>query len=298
MDDLELQRNITIGQYLPTGSFLHHLDPRVKIVGLGLLILCTAVAPSFSAALASLLVGVLLVKLAKVSVRFALNGLRPALPFLLILAVLQLFFSWGVPLPQNGIACHIFWSWGIFALSDCSILLVLTMLARLTAIILLTSLMTMTSTISELTNGTEALLRIFQRFGLPAHELALVFTLALRFVPTLAEELEKLLKAQASRGADIRLGNNPIQRTRQFLPVLVPLFLTTLQRADELSDAMTARGYSGGEGRSHYTYLSWTARDGIVLVALITWAAFLFLPAFLWVDSSFRSLLCLIINIQ
>ncbi len=289
MEDLELLRNVTIGQYLPTGSVLHRLDPRVKIVGLGALVLCVALVPSLAAVIAALLAVLALVALARVSLGFALGGLRPALPVLLILAVVQLVFGWTVGGQSSG--CATLWSGWIFHVSDCSVVSVMTMLARLTAIILLTGLLTMTSSISELTIGTESLLRPLQRVGLPAHELAMVFTLALRFVPTLAEELEKLLNAQAARGADIRMGRNPVQRTRQFLPVLVPLFLTTLHRVDELTEAMTARGYTGGRGRSHYLNLRWSGADSLALLCALGFVALLVFAPFRGLDDSFRGLL-------
>jgi energy-coupling factor transport system permease protein len=293
MEDLELLRNITIGQYLPTGSFVHRLDPRAKVIGLGLLILGVALLPSLAAEMVALLVILGLVALARVRIGYALGGLRPALPFLLILALLQLLFGWSALANQS---CETLWSLWLIHITNCSVVSVLSMLVRLTAMILLTSLLTLTSTISELTLGIESLLRPFQQIGLPAHELAMVFTLALRFVPTLAEELEKLLKAQAARGADIRLGANPIQRARHFLPILVPLFLTTLHRVDELTEAMTARGYSGGKGRSRYTSLHWSSTDGIALLCALLFMAILIFAPFQSIDVWFRGLLHLIIS--
>ncbi len=207
---------------------------------------------------------------------FALSGIRPALPFLVVIAVLQLLFGWGM---QPGASCPVLWSGWIFQVTVCSVQAVVAMVLRLVALILLTSLLTLTSTTTELTHGIESLLRPFQRVGVPAHELAMVFMLALRFVPTLAEELEKLLKAQAARGADIRLGSNPVQRTRHLLPVLVPLFLVTLRRGDELIEAMTARGYVGGRGRSHYVHLHFGRVDAVALaLAAICSAGLVLLP--------------------
>jgi energy-coupling factor transport system permease protein len=265
MEDFELLRNVTIGQYLPTGSVLHRLDPRVKIVGLGLLMMVIVAFPTATGTLVGLGVVLGLVALARVRLGFALGGLLPALPILLLLAVLELFFGWGVSTLSD---CHSLWSFWLFRITTCSVQLVISLLARLTALILLTSLLTLTSTITELARGAESLMRPLQRLGIPADELAMVFTLALRFVPTLAQELEKLLKAQAARGADIRRGSNPIQRTRQLLPVLVPLFITTLRRGEELALAMEARGYTGGAGRTHYVRLHFRAAD--VLALLIT----------------------------
>jgi energy-coupling factor transport system permease protein len=275
MDDFELLRHITIGQYLPTGSLVHRLDPRTKIVGFGLLLVAVAVCSSLPGLLIALALVLGLVALARVPLGFALGGIRPALPFLAVIAVLQLLFGWGT---RPGAACQTVWSIWIVQITDCSIQAVLAMILRLFSLILLTSLLTLTSTTTELTHGIESLLRPFQRIGVPAHELALVFMLALRFVPTLAEELEKLLKAQAARGADIRLGSNPIKRTQHLLPVLVPLFLITLRRGEELIEAMTARGYAGGLGRSHYVRLRFGRRDAAALAIAAICAAGLMLP--------------------
>lgn len=262
MQDLELRRYITIGQYLPTGSGLHRLDPRTKILGIGAFILAIVISPSLTGLVYALVCVLGLVILARVPLNLALDGLRPALPVLLLIMLLQLLFGWSI-LPQTG--CQELWSGWIFHLTNCSLVSVTAMLLRLVALILLTGLLTMTSTISELTHGIESLLRPFRHLGLPAHELALVFTIAVRFVPTLAEELEKLLKAQAARGADIRLGGNPIQRIRHFMPALVPLFLTTLRRAELLAEAMEARGYSGSQNRSAYTRLKLGSNDFLAL---------------------------------
>jgi energy-coupling factor transport system permease protein len=134
-------------------------------------------------------------------------------------------------------------------------------------------------------------MRPLQRLGLPADELAMVFTIALRFVPTLAQQLEKLLKAQAARGADIHGGANPVQRTRQLLPVLVPLFLTTLRRGEELTLAMEARGYTGGPGRTHYFRLRFGTKDVIALAIIGVLVVGLFAAPFGAADQHWLALL-------
>jgi energy-coupling factor transport system permease protein len=288
VEDLELMRHITIGQYLPTGSAVHRLDPRTKLLGIGLLILSIISISSVGGLLALLVVIIGLGLLARVPLGFALGGLRPALPILIIIAILQLLFGWGAP---AGMVCPSLWSFWIIKITGCSILSVLAMILRLVALILLTGMLTMTSTISELTHGIEKLLRPLQKIGFPAHELAMVFTIALRFVPTLAEELEKLLKAQVARGADTRLGANPIQRIRHFLPVLIPLFLTTLRRGEMLIEAMEARGYTGGRGRTHYIQLQLSAQDGLALLLVVGLVAGLIYVPFDVLDANFLLLL-------
>ncbi len=276
-------RHVTIGQYLPTGSLVHRLDPRTKIIGLGLLVVAVAILAPASAALAGLALAVALIAVARLPLGYALGGLRPALPILLLLAVLLLAFGWGIPPDQQ---CATLWAGWIIHITTCSVQAVITMLARLMALMLLTSLLTLTTPITDLTHGVESLLRPFQRIGLPAHELALTLALALRFVPTLAETLEKILKAQAARGADIRMGANPVQRTRAMLPVLVPLFITTLRRSESLAEAMEARGYTGGSGRSHYVRLDFKAADAAALLVVAALIAGLFLLPFRAADQA------------
>ena len=287
MQDFELLRHVTIGQYIPTGSAMHRLDPRTKIVGLGLLLVVIATCQSASGLIVGLIVVLALVALARVSLGFALGGLRPALPILLLLAALQLFFGWGATATD----CPPLWSFWILRITPCSVQVVVAMLARLAALILLTSLLTLTSSITELARGAESLMRPLQRRGFPADELAMTFTLALRFVPTLAQELEKLLKAQAARGADIGRGSNPIARTRQLLPVLVPLFITTLRRGEELMAAMEARGYVGGAGRTHYVHLHLRPVDAVALVIAFALSVGLIVAPFGAVDQYGLSLL-------
>jgi energy-coupling factor transport system permease protein len=271
MDEFELLRYVTIGQYLPTNSLIHRLDPRVKIVGLGMLAIVIVAQNSAVGSLLGLGIVLALVALARVDVRLALRNLVPSAPILAFLALLQLGFGWGARTSE----CLAVWSWGMFNVTTCSIEAIIALLARLVALVLLTSLLTFTSTLSELTRGIEWLLRPFQRIGVPADELAMVFTIALRFVPTLALEMEKLLKAQAARGANIRGGTNPIARTRQMLPILVPLFINTLRRSEDLAAAMEARGYTGGAGRTHYVRLHLQRADWLALGVVILLVAML-----------------------
>jgi energy-coupling factor transport system permease protein len=288
MQELELRRYITIGQYLPSGSVLHRLDPRTKILGIGALLMAIVFSRSLTGLFFALVCILGLIAIARVPMDLALGGLRPTLPVLLFIAFLQLLFGWGA---LTSASCQVLWSGWIIKITNCSFLSVISMILRLVSMFLLIGLLTMTSTISELTHGIESLLYPFRRLGLPAHDLAMVFTIALRFVPTLADELEKLLKAQISRGADIRLGSNPVQRVRHFLPVLVPLFLVTLRRGDTLVEAMEARGYTVSLDRTRFVRLKMSPNDFLALAMVAVLVGGLFLFPFQVFDNTLLSLI-------
>lgn len=246
MENFEFLRHITIGQYLPTGSSLHRLDPRVKLVAFTILCGAFILGSGPAGIFLGLIVLLGLIALASIPLRYALQGLRPALPWLLLLAVLQLFMV--RPSAQS----DVIWSWGFLSLTIGGVQMAVVTLGRFGALILLVSLLTFSTDITSLTHGAESLLRPFQRIGLPAHELALVATIALRYVSLLARQMEQVVKAQASRGADFGRGHGGlIQRVRQIFPLLIPLFLTSLERAEALVLAMETRCYTGGRGRSH-----------------------------------------------
>ena len=253
--EFELLGRVTIGQYLPTASPVHQLDPRAKLVMVLLLILAVTASHSLTA-LAILLLAVLLgLRIARIPLRFALDGLRPMVPFLLLLALIQV-----LAIPQY--AARALWRWGIVTVTDRGLLAGILLLARFCTIVLGLSLFSFSTTTTELTHGVEHLLRPLQPLGLPAHEFALMVNIAIRFLPTLAEEAERLMKAQASRGADFGRGQGSfLQRTRRLLPLLVPLFLVSLRRADELIEAMEARCYIGGKGRTYLIHLQARAMD-------------------------------------
>ena len=283
MSEFSAFRNITIGQYLPYGSAVHRLDPRAKIVMFLVLVAAVAVTDSYAATLLLLMALLSIVYLSRVPVRYALQGLRPALPWIAIFATLQLLFFKGRYGPE---VCSPIWSWGFIDVTTCSVRLIVLMVLRLFEFMILISLLTLTTSTTELTHGLEMLLSPLKRLRFPAHELAMVFTIALRFVPTLAEELEKIMKAQASRGADFgeqgRLGF--VKRTRNLIPLIVPLFLSALRRAEDLSLAMEARGYVGGQGRTSFIQLKSVPRDYVALVAVLCFCAFVLLYDFTVLD--------------
>jgi len=274
MSEFELLRNITIGQYLPTGSIVHRLDPRVKLAA-GAVLMAAVMATSNLVGVALTFIGVLAaLGLARIPLRHALRGLRSAWGFFLMVTVLQLLlFPHHQAVAQGSAAL---WQWGPLLISDASLRLLILLLARLSSLILLVSLLTFCTTITELAHSTEHLLSPLQRAGLPAHELALVLTLALRFLPLLAREMERVMKAQAARGADFGAHSwNFLQRTRRLFPLLIPLFLISLRRAEELIEAMEARCYMGGRGRTHLIRLRAQRADFVALGSALIFAALL-----------------------
>ncbi len=276
MPEFEFLRNITIGQYLPTGSIVHRLDPRFKLLAFALLVAAASSNGYYVGNCILLMTTLLLLYLSRVPMTYALRGVRPALPIILFLASMQVLMPPQPFLGRQG-TCTVLMSWSFIHLTDCTVRLIVVSALRFFQLILLTSLLTFSTTTTELAHGTESLLQPLQRIGLPAHELALIVTIALRFVPTLAWELERIMKAQLSRCADFggqgRL--RFIRQTRHLLPLLVPLFLNALQRAEELILAMEARCYVGGRGRTRLIQLQSQPTDYLALSLVVAFAAFM-----------------------
>ena len=267
---LELSRNILIGQYIPGDTLIHRLDPRTKILCTLALLFAVSFTRSLAAALIYLLTILVLVRLSRIPITFVLRPFIRGLPVILIfLSFSVLYLSWFQP---GGV---ILIDWGPIRVTSNALLQAALSLVRLMAILLLVSLPTLTTKITELTHGIELLLQPGARVGLPVHELALVITIALRFVPILTEELERVIKAQASRGGEVGVlsWRQPKQIAQSLLPLVVPLFVNAFRRAEELAVAMEARGYLGGRGRTKFIQLHATWRDGIVTAAVLVFVA-------------------------
>ncbi|NOX63075.1 MAG: energy-coupling factor transporter transmembrane protein EcfT [Chloroflexi bacterium] len=269
MENFELLRNVTIGQYIPTGSVIHRLDPRAKLLAASFLILAISFASSILANIIFLIVILIITRISRIDVKYLLRGFILGLPILIFIFVMQFLFM-GRAEPAG----YVFFEWGWFRITQRSLYIMALSGLRLLSFVFLTSLITMTSTTTELTHGVEQLLRPFRRVRVPSHELALILMIALRFVPTLAEEMENIMKAQASRGADIGTGRmwRPDKAAKAYLPLIVPLFLNAFRRAEDLVWAMEARGYVGGEGRTNFIQLKSRGIDYVVVIA-----AFLFM---------------------
>jgi len=279
MSDFEVLRSIAIGQYFPTGSALHRLDPRVRLTGVVLLLLALMVNPGPAVGLLGIALALGLLLTAHAPLGHALRSLRPLLPLFALVLVLQLLFYPHAAAVAAG--SPLLWQWGPIWISAASLIGALAMLLRMVAIVLLLTLLTAIADTTDLVHAVEGMLRPFQRLRLPAHELALVLVVALRFIPLLGQELERLMKAQAARGADFGRGRGGlIRRVRHIFPLVIPLFVLALRRAEELALAMEARGYSGGHGRTSLVCLHMQPADFLALGAALAIGAALFAVGF------------------
>jgi len=252
-------KDITIGQYIPGDSFIHKLDPRFKILISILFIIDLFLVNNFIGYLYVLIFILFTILIANLSLKYIYNGLKPILVLLLITAILNIFMTTGK---------NLIWSWGFINVYKEGLIIAAFMIIRLVFLIMGTSILTLTTSPIELTDGIESLLNPFKRIGVPAHELAMMMTIALRFIPTLIDETDKIMKAQMARGADFESGNL-ISRAKSLIPILVPLFISSFRRADELAMAMESRCYKGGEGRTRMKQLKVTKRDYIASCSFI-----------------------------
>ena len=243
-------RDITIGQYYPAKSCIHRLDPRTKIVGTTLYIVSLFLFKSFPGFLVvgTAFAGVLI--LSRVPLRYMLRGLRPILMILLFTVLCNFFLSGG----------EVVWQWKFLKITKEGLLRGTFMGVRLILLIFGTSLMTYTTTPNQLTDGLERLFSPLKVIRFPAHEIAMMMSIALRFIPILAEEADRIRKAQMARGADMDSGG-PIKRAKAMLPVFIPLLVSAFRRAFDLAMAMEARCYHGGKGRTKMKPLRYRTAD-------------------------------------
>ena len=252
--------DITLGQYYPGNSVIHKLDPRAKIIATLLFIVAIFFADSLlSYGVLALFVAVV-IGLSRLPVLMVLRSVKP----LWIIIVLTLFIH-----AFTGEGKDVLYQYSFLRLTTEGIIMGIKMSLRLVFLLLISSILTFTTSPIVLTDGIEALLRPFKCIGVPAHELAMMMTIALRFIPTLIEETDRIIKAQTARGADFDSGSLFLQRAKNMLPILVPLFISAFRRADELAIAMEARCYRGGEGRTRMHELAYKAKDFIALAIII-----------------------------
>ncbi|MFW6180867.1 MAG: energy-coupling factor transporter transmembrane component T family protein [Spirochaetota bacterium] len=266
-DEFHIMAGLGIGQYVAGDSFLHRLDPRFKLV-LGAALAATALIVQSLSALALLFTAVTLTLVATgMPARLSFAALKPVAVFLLLVAAIQV-----LAVPQLREGSRVLWAWRFLVVTDRSLRAGVLLLGRFVVVVLGASLFSFTTSTTQLVHGAEHLLRPLQRVGFPAHELALVMHICLRFVPILAGELERLMKAQASRGADFGGGGrfSLVRRYRRLIPLFVPLVNQGLEHAYTLVEAMEARCYLGGKGRSSLIRLRARAADAVVLAGGIS----------------------------
>jgi len=260
-------KDISLGQYIPGNSPLHRSDPRVKIL---LTILCMVlvflVNNYFNFLILYLFTG-LIITVSEIPLKYTLKGLKPILFIVIFTIIINLFTVKGTPV----------FKYGPIEISIQGIDISVKLALRLSLMVVITSLLTLTTTPILLTDALESLMKPLKYVGIPVHEIAMMMTISLRFIPTLLDETEKIMKAQASRGADFDSGNI-LEKAKSFIPILVPLFVSAFRRADEMAVAMEARCYRGSEGRTRMKQLKITPVDyKIIAVTLAVAAALIYL---------------------
>ena len=254
-------KDITLGQYFPGNSLLHRFDPRSKILFTVLFIAAIFLCKGLVSYGITLLILLMMIGISKVQPRVFLKGMKPVVFIVVCTAILNLFYTSGTVL----------WSWGILKITEEGIWKAGFMVLRILMLIACTLLLTYTTSPIALTDGLELLLSPLKKIKVPIHELSMMMCIALRFIPTLIEETDKIMSAQKARGADFESGNI-FQRAKALVPILVPLFISAFRRADELATAMECRCYHGGEGRTalhvlHYKTADWLTLAGFVALA-------------------------------
>ena len=250
-------RDITIGQYYPSDSIIHRLDPRVKFIGTLVFIISLFCFKSFWGFIPAFVMLVFFVAASRIPARFIFKGLRPMLFLLIFMMLVNLFMTRG----------EVLVTWWVFSITREGIRTAVFMGLRLVMLVIGSSLMTYTTTPTALTSGMESVFRPLKLLKVPVHELAMMMSIALRFIPILLEETDRIMKAQQARGADFESGNI-LRRAKAMLPILVPLFVSAFRRAGDLAQAMEARCYHGGKGRTKLHPLRYKLRDAAAYVVL------------------------------
>lgn len=243
-------KDITLGQYYPSGSVIHRLDPRVKLFGVLFYVIALFIANSVPTFAFMTAVLIALVNTCKVPFSFMIRGLKSILVILIIAGAFNLFLTPGEPIVTIG----------FLKITELGLRNAVFMVIRMVYLIIGTSILTLTTTPNSLTEGLERSLRFLKVFKVPVHEIAMMMSIALRFIPILMEETDKIMKAQMARGADFESGGL-IKRAKSLVPILVPLFVSAFRRANDLALAMEARCYNGGEGRTKMNPLRYSAAD-------------------------------------
>jgi energy-coupling factor transport system permease protein len=262
-----MMEKIIFGRYLPVDSFVHRMDPRAKLLFIFAFVGIVFLANN---AVTYTLLGaftLLIVFLSKVKLRFLIAGLKPVLLLVLFTFFLHAFFT-----KEGDVLAQV----GFLTIYKGGVIKGIFISLRFLLLIFVTSLLTLTTPPISVTDGIESLFGSLKKVKVPVHELALMMSISLRFIPTLLDETDKIMKAQMARGADFSSGSIP-ERVKAITPLLIPLFVSAFKRADELAVAMEARGYKGGEGRTKYRILHWSMRDTMAMLLLVVLSIALFM---------------------
>ena len=258
-------KDITIGQYYPGNSIIHKLDPRVKLMGTLVFIVTLFAFGSVGSSICATIALAIVITLSRVPLSFILRGLKAIFVLMVITALFNLFLTPGT------VICR-FW---VLKITAEGLRMTIHMAFRLTYLIVGSSIMTLTTTPNQLTDGLETGLRAFNKIHVPVHEVAMMMSIALRFIPILMDETDKIMRAQEARGADFASGGI-IKKAKALVPMLVPLFVSAFRRANDLALAMEARGYHGGAGRTKMKPLIYHRRDYVSYVIMIVYVAVMF----------------------
>ena len=255
-------RDITLGQYYPADSVLHRLDPRTKLFGVLVFIVSIFLFSTFRGYLVATVFLVSMIILCKVPVGFIFRGLKAIFVILIFTMIFNVLLTPG----------EVLWQWGILRVTKEGLLLAAKMAIRLVYLVIGSSILTLTTTPNQLTSGLERAFRPLNRIHIPVHEVAMMMSIALRFIPILLEETDKIMKAQIARGADFEKGGI-IQKAKNMVPLLVPLFISAFRRANDLAMAMEARCYHGGEDRTQMKPLVYSGTDRRAYLILFLYLA-------------------------
>ena len=256
-------KDITLGQYYPTESVIHRLDPRVKLVATLMYIVSLFLFHDFVGFIVVTLFFIDIIRMSHVPFSFMLKGVRAIWLLVVITAVCNLFFTQGA---------QTYFAWKFIHITDTGVSNAVYFTIRLVYLVVGTSVMTLTTTPNKLTDGLEEGLKPLSKIGVPVHEIAMMMSIAMRFIPILAEEADKIKKAQMARGANFEEGNI-IQKAKAMVPILVPLFVSAFRRANDLATAMEARCYHGGEGRTKMKPLHYISVDYKAYVVMVLYLA-------------------------
>lgn len=254
-----MMEKLIFGRYIPGNSWIHRLDPRAKLISTILFIFVIFLANNWQTYLLLFIFVLTAVLLSEIQFSFFINGIKPMIWLILFTVVLQVLFTGGG---------EVYFQWGILMLTSQGLLNGIFIFCRFVLIIFMSTLLTLTTMPLSLTDALEYLMRPLVALKVPVYEIALMLSIALRFVPTLMDETEKIMNAQRARGVDFGEGN-VFQQMKSIVPLLIPLFVSSFNRAEDLATAMEARGYSGGEGRTKFRKLDWSISDTLVMLSFV-----------------------------